>query len=67
MAVIGKLFLLNVLGKDVWVSQTPRYRVVRFITKAQRDSYANGMMNKFVVTEGLPSPSGMVIVHYIKA
>lgn len=60
-------FMLNVLGKNVVVNQKPSNKVVRFITSEEFEKQSKTLMSKFLVKEGLPSPNGIVIVHYIKS
>lgn len=60
-------FMLNVLGENVVVNQKPSNKVVKFITAEEFDKQSKTLMSKFVVKEGLPTPNGIVIVHYIKS
>lgn len=59
-------YILNVLGRNVVVNQKPSHEVVKFITAEEFDKQSKTLMSKFVVKEGLSTPSGITIVHYIK-
>ena len=63
-----KGFRLNVLGKDIVVSQKPMFPVGRFISAEEFDRNAKNIMCKYSVKEGLRTlDGGIVIVHYVKA
>lgn len=60
-------YMLNILGRNVVVDQKPSHSVVKFISPEEFNQHTKTIMSKYVVKEGLPSPNGIIIVHYIKS
>ena len=62
-----KGYLINILGRDVAVTNKPSNPVVKFITKDEADKLMQSIENKWIVTETLTTLDGnKIIVNYIK-